>query len=174
MNRTAKEQFIAALNEDLKNAQVAYLTGFRGLRVEELRQLRQEFHKEGVRYKVVKNTLAKLALEGTEFEELTGLFDGPTAIAYTDGEPVTSAKLLEEFAKKNKKFEIRGGVLGGKILDLDAIKALAALPSSDELRATLLAAMTSVPQALVGVLSAVPRDFVGVLDAREKQLAENN
>ncbi len=172
MNRTDKEQLITALNEDLKNAQVAFLTGFRGLGVEELRQLRQEFHKEGVRYKVVKNTLAKRALEGTKFEKLASLFEGPTAIAYTAGEPVTSAKVLRDFVKKNEKLEIKGGALEGKLLNVQAVTALASMPTRDELRATVLAALVAVPQGLVGILSAVPRDFVGVLDAREKQLAE--
>jgi len=174
LNRTEKEALVASLHEGLKGAQAAFLTGFSGLGVEALRVLRQEFQKEGIRYKVVKNTLARRAVQGTAFEDLAEHFVGPTAIAYTDGDPVSSAKILKDFVKKNEKFEIKVGSMEGRTLTADDVNALAALPGRDQLRSMVLAALVGVPQQMVGVLAAVSRDLVGVLDAREKKLAESS
>lgn len=145
------------------------LTDYKGLDVEAITELRAKLREADVQFQVVKNTMLRLASEGTGVETIKDSFVGPSAIAMSYEDPVAPAKVLTEFARANDKLEIKIGVMDGKMLDLSAIKALSDLPSRDQLLATVLSAMNAVPTSLVTALSDVPRRMVNVLQAIKDQ-----
>ena len=159
MDRSQKEQLVATLKQRLDEVNLVVVTHQSGLTVAQVTDLRRRMRDAGASYKVTKNRLTRLALEGTKFEALEPLFTGPTAIAASE-DPVAAAKVCVEFAKQNDKLTIVGGALGEKMLDQQAINALAKLPSLDELRAKLL-----------GVLQAPATKVAGVVQAPAGQLA---
>jgi len=169
LNRNSKEQIVAELAEKLAEAKAAYLADYRGINVDQANELRGELHKAGVEYRVVKNTLVKLAVKGTDNECLDEFLNGPTALTIATGDPVAPAKALSEFAKKVEAFEIKAGVLDGKILSVAEIKALADLPSREVLLAKMLGSMSAPATNFVGVLAAVNRSLVQVLAAIKDQ-----
>ena len=125
--------------------------------------------REQTDFQVVKNTLLVRAAKDTDVDLIRDVFKGPSAIAVSYEDPVTPAKVLTQFAKANEKLEIRAGVMRGRVLDLDAIKALANLPSRERLLAQLLGTMNEVPTAFVRVLSEIPRRLLNVLQAVKDQ-----
>lgn len=169
MNIEIKKQFVQQLNERLAKSQVVILTDYKGLDVASVTDLREKLREANIEYEVVKNTMLRLASEGTGVEAIKDNFKGPSAIALSYDDPVAPAKILSDFAKENDKLEIKVGVMGDKVLDLSAIKALSALPSREELLATVLSAMNAVPTSLVTALSDVPRRMVNVLQAIKDQ-----
>lgn len=169
MSIEIKKQFVKQLNERLAKSQVVILTDYKGLDVASVTVLREKLREAQVEYEVVKNTMLRLASEGTDVEAIKDNFKGPSAIALSYDDPVAPAKVLTEFAKDNDKLEIKAGVMGDKVLDLAAIKALSDLPSREELLATVLSAMNAVPTSLVTALSDVPRRMVNVLQAIKDQ-----
>lgn len=171
MNRENKEQVVAELAEKLASAKAAFLADYRGLNVEQVTKLRNELRSAGIDYRVVKNTLLKLAAKGTSSECLSGLLEGPTAIAIAPGDPVAPAKILSDFAKTNAKFELKGGALGGKTLSAGDVRALADLPSREVLLGRLLGSINAPVSNFVGVLAAVPRSLVQVLAAIQDKKA---
>ncbi|MGB4107385.1 MAG: 50S ribosomal protein L10 [Alphaproteobacteria bacterium] len=164
MTRTEKEAEVKELNERFSNNELVVLTHFTGLTVAQVTKFRRELVANGASYKVTKNSLAKIALKGTKFEAISDKFVGPTGVA-TSKDPVAAAKVAHNFAKANDKLIILGGQLGDKILDANAVKALAQLPSLDELRAKLLGLFQAPAQKIAGVLQAPARDLVGVTKA---------
>jgi len=171
LNRQGKNEIVAELAEKLANAKAAYLADYRGINVEQVNALREQLRQEGVEYRVVKNTLLRLAAKGTGTECLDEHFQGPTAITIVSGDPVAPAKTLIEFAKKNAKFELRAGALDGKVLTADDIKALSELPSREVLLAKVLGSLNAPASNFVGVLAAIPRSLVQVLAAIQDQKA---
>lgn len=169
MNIEEKKQFVQELKQRFERVCVAILTDYKGLDVQSMTELRAKFREANVEYQVVKNTMLRLASEGTGVEAIKDSFKGPSAIALSYDDPVAPAKILTEFAKTNDKLEIKIGVMNGKAMDLAAIKALSDLPSREQLLATLLSAMNGVPRALVTALSDVPRRMVNVLQAIKEQ-----
>lgn len=169
MNKQSKEQLVAELAEKMAAAKAAYLTDYRGINVEQANSLRGELLKAGVEYRVVKNTLLKLAIKGTDNECLNEQLNGPTSLTIVNDDPVASAKVLSEFAKKIEAFELKGGVLDGKLLSIDEIKALADLPSREVLLAKMLGSINAPVSNFVGVLAAVNRSLVQVLAAIKDQ-----
>lgn len=169
MNIESKQQFVEALRERLKKSRVVILTDYKGLDVAAMTELRSKLREADVEYQVIKNTMLRRAVEGTDVEVIQGEFKGPSAIALSVEDPVAPAKILTDFAKTNPKLEIRVGVLEGKVLDLTSIKALSDLPSREELLAQVLSAMIAVPTSLVTALSDVPRRMVNVLQAIKDQ-----
>jgi len=169
LNKQSKEALVAEFAEKLKVAKAAFLADYRGLDVAQADDLRNKLREAGVEYHVVKNTLLKIAAKGTDSECLEDQLSGPTAIALAQDDPVAPAKALVEFAKQNEAFELKAGVLDGKLLGLDEIKALADLPSREELLAKMLGSMSAPATNFVGVLAAVPRTFVQVLSAIKDQ-----
>lgn len=164
MNRAEKEAEIKELNERFSKDELVVLTHYSGLTVAQITQFRRELVKNGASYKVTKNSLAKIALKGTKFEQISDKFTGPTGVA-TSKDPVAAAKVAHTFAKTNEKLIIIGGALGDKILDANAVKALAQLPSLDEIRAKFLGLLQAPAQKIAGVLQAPARDLVGVTKA---------
>ena len=171
MNKNSKEQLVAELASKLADAKASFLADYRGLDVEQVNNLRGELRKAGVEYQVVKNTLLKLAARNTGAACLEPHLQGPTAIAIAGDDPVAPAKVLAGFAKANDKFELKGAALDGKLLSIEDIKALAELPSREELLAKMLGSMGAPVSNFVGVLAAVPRSLVQVLSAIQDQKA---
>lgn len=169
MNKDSKAKVVAELAEKLASAKAAYLADFRGINVEQANTLRGELLKAGVEYRVVKNTLLKLAIKGTASECLDEHLNGPTAVTIVQDDPVAPAKVLSEFAKKVEKFDLKCGMLEGKLLSIDDIKALADLPSREVLLAKMLGSLNAPVSNFVGVLAAVNRSLVQVLAAIRDQ-----
>jgi large subunit ribosomal protein L10 len=159
VERADKEALVSSLHERLGEVSAVVVTHQLGLTVAESASLRRKARESGAVYRVVKNRLAKRAFEGTKFEALSQLFTGPTAIALSE-DPVAAAKVVNAFAKSNDKVTILGGGLDGQYLDADGVKALADLPSMDDLRAKL-----------IGVIQAPATKVAGVVNAPASQLA---
>jgi large subunit ribosomal protein L10 len=165
MNRTEKEQIVQELAQRLTDTQATFLADYRGINVEQATQLRRELTQVGVEYRVVKNSLLKLASQDTPAEPLQSYCTGPTAIALSGADPVAPAKILSKFAKEIDAFELKAGVLSGKLLSVAEIGALAALPSREELLAKALSSMNAPITNFVGTMAAIPRSLVQVLNA---------
>jgi len=169
LNKQSKEALVAEFSAKLKEAKAAFLADYRGLDVDQANDLRNKLRDAGVEYRVVKNTLLRLASKDTESECLNEYLSGPTSIALVNEDPVAPAKALVEFAKKNEAFELKAGMLDGKLLAVADIRALAELPSREELLAKMLGSMSAPASNFVGVLAAVPRTFVQALSAIKDQ-----
>jgi large subunit ribosomal protein L10 len=164
VNRTEKAEAIASLNRTLAGVELVVVTRQVGLTVAEVTSLRRKMREAGASYKVAKNRLARLALEGTPFVGLAPQLKGPTALAYSK-DPVAAAKVAVAFAKDNEKLEIVGGILGNQALDVAGVKALAALPSLDELRAKILAMLNTPATRIAQVLNAPAGQLARVFGA---------
>jgi large subunit ribosomal protein L10 len=169
MNRSEKTDAVAALNATFNDAAVVVITRNLGLTVAQSTDLRSKMRDAGASYKVAKNRLAKIALNDTRYQPLGDLLTGPTALA-TSADPVAAAKIVVEFAKTNEKLEIVGGAMGDTVLDVDGVKALASMPSLDELRAKLIglvqAPATKVAQVVTAPAGKLARVF-GAYAAKE-------
>jgi len=165
----AKKKFVVQLRERMQKSKVVIVTDFKGLDVGTLTELRDKLREVDVEFQVIKNTILRRASEGTGVEPLKDHFKGPSAIAISYSDPVAPAKVLNDFAKTNEKLEIKIGVIDGKLIDLTAIKALASLPSREQLLATVLSAMIAVPTSFARALNDVPRRMVNVLQAIKDQ-----
>ena len=153
MDRTQKEELVASFNDAFSGATLVVVTSQKGLTVAQSTELRQEMRKAGAHFKVTKNRLTRLALEGTEFEHLSGLFKGPTAIAYSQ-DPVAAARVAVKFADDYETFEVLGGGLSEQALDVSGVNALAKLPSLDELRGKLVGMIQTPATRIAGVTRA--------------------
>ncbi len=173
MNRAQKEEMVASIRSDLENAKSVILASHMGIDVNTVNELRAEFRANNVKYRVVKNTLAKLAIRDTDLEAIADMFTGPTAIAFSEEDAVSPAKVIKDFAKEYDEFEVRGGFLDGSALDADGVKRLADMPTKDEMRATLLRLFQSVPTKFVRLLNAPSNEFVRLLAARKRDLDES-
>ena len=168
MNRTEKEQFIEQLREQLSTAKSVVLTSYQGLEVNTVNDLRAKFRAEGVQYHIVKNTLAKLAIQGSAMEVMGEHLTGPVAIAYSAEDAITPAKIIKDFAKDHEgKFLIKGAYLDGEMIDEAGVRRLADLPTKDELRVQLLLTMTAGPVQLLRTLSAGPQALLMVFQAKK-------
>ncbi|GER05552.1 MULTISPECIES: 50S ribosomal protein L10 [Iodidimonas] len=169
MDRAQKKELVASMQDVFSAAPVVVVTHYKGLSVAEMSDLRVQMRAVGADFKVTKNRLTKIALQGTSSESIADLFTGPTAIGYSD-DPVAAPKVLARFAKKNDKLVILGGVLDGQALDADRVKALAELPSLDELRGTLVGLLQAPASRIARVLQAPGGQVARVLAAyAEKQ-----
>ncbi|SHL42706.1 LSU ribosomal protein L10P [Desulfatibacillum alkenivorans DSM 16219] len=164
-----KKKVVEDLHVRAEKAKLAVLTDFRGLNVAAMSELRKGLRAASAEYQVVKNTLMTLAIEGTDLEVLKDELKGPCAVCLAYEDPVEPAKALTEFAKNNKKFEIRIGVLDGKIVNLDGLKALAELPPREVLLGQIAGTLNSVPTGLVQCLAGVPRKLLYALQAVRDQ-----
>ncbi len=171
MDRTTKERLVAELHDKLQRASATVLTDFQGLTVAEVTELRDVLAAQQVEYRVVKNTLMRLAGHETGTSVLEPFLKGTCAVAIGFDDPTIPARLLKGFMKTNAKLKIKAGALGTRLLSPDQVGALAEMPSREVLLGRLLGTLNAVPTGLVTVLSGVPRAFVGVLAAiqREKE-----
>jgi len=168
MNRTEKQTIIDALSAKLRVAHSVYVTDFAGLNVAQVTDLRRRLRKAGVEYVVVKNTLARRALQEATVTGLDGLLQGSTGLALAT-EASTAAKVLSDFAKEFEKPAVRGGVVDGRSVTPAQVKRLASLPPRDVLLAQLGAAMQAPLAGFLGALSALLTQFAGALEALKAQ-----
>lgn len=171
MNKEAKGKVVSELSDLLNSSKATFVADYRGMDVEAVNKLRGELRLLGVDYRVAKNTLLRIAAKGTSAEGLEVHLQGPTAVAFAREDVAGPAKVLAELDKVSKFFEIKGGIMDGKLLSVDDIKALAELPSREVLLAKLLGSMSAPATNFVGVLAAVPRSLVQVLAAIQDQKA---
>ncbi|MEJ8475570.1 50S ribosomal protein L10 [Roseibium algae] len=168
MERAEKHDFVTALNSELGDTGVVVVAHYAGLSVAEMTALRSSVREAGGSVKVAKNRLVKLALQGTELEHVSDLFTGPTLIAYSD-DPVAAPKAVADFAKANDKLVILGGALGSTNLNPDGVKALAALPSLDELRGKLVGMIQTPASRIAQVVNAPAGQLARVFGAYAKK-----
>jgi large subunit ribosomal protein L10 len=164
-----KKRIAEDLQERFKKSAIVILTDYKGLDVSAMNTLRRKLRDANTEYQVAKNSLLVRASEGNDVTLIKDQFKGPSGIALSYDDPVAPAKVLTDFLKENKKFEIKVGVLNGKVIDFDGIKALSSLPSREVLLAQVLSTMNAVPTSLVTALSDVPRRMVNVLQAIKDQ-----
>jgi large subunit ribosomal protein L10 len=167
VDRAAKKELVATLNGVFKNTNVVVLAHYSGLNVAQMQTLRKQMKHAGAAVKVAKNRLAKIALEGTDAGVVVPLLKGPALIAYS-GDPVAAPKVAAEFAKANEKFVILGGAMGNTALDANAVKALASLPSLDELRAKIIGLIQAPATKVAQVVSAPAAKVARVVRAYAK------
>ena len=164
MERAEKKELVATFNEVAKTATVIVVAHNKGLTANQVVDLRNKMAKAGATIKVVKNRLAKIALNGTDAHGISDLFVGPTMVAY-GADPVAAPKVFADFAKGNDKFVVLGGVLGKTTLDAQGVKALAELPSLDQLRGKLIGLIQAPATKIAGVVAAPAGQLARVIQA---------
>ncbi len=169
MNLEEKKKIVQDLHERFLRSKVVMLTDYKGLDVLKINDLRKKLREVGSEYKVVKNTLLIRASYDTDAELVKDRFKGPVAVVLSYDDQVAPAKVLTDFSKENDALQINVGVMSGKIIDLDTIKELSALPSHEVLLAQFLTAASGVSVGLVTALSDIPKRFINVLQAIKEQ-----
>jgi large subunit ribosomal protein L10 len=164
--KTEKQEVVKRLKEKFQESASVICVDFRGINVEKITQFRRQIQKTSGNYQVVKNTLARRAIEETSFKELNQFLVGPTGIVFCPGEPMESAKVVAKFVDEtNGTLQIKGGIVEGAVFDAKGIKKVATLPSRQELLAQFVAALQSPISGFVGTLEGIAREFVYTLQA---------
>ena len=170
MDRTQKAEAVKSLNGLFADAGAVIVAHYSGMTVAQMGELRSRLRKAGASFKVAKNRLAVRALEGTNVTGISDLFNGPTGIAYS-ADPVAAPKVLVAYAKENDKFKILGGFAVGSVLDPEGVKALAELPSLDQLRGKIIGLLQAPATKIAGVLQAPAGQLARVVGAYAKKEA---
>jgi large subunit ribosomal protein L10 len=170
--RARKTEIVDSLRGVFSDAGVVVVTHYQGMSVAEVTELRRGMREAGARFRVTKNRLAKIALADTPYSSLAGLFTGPTAIAFSS-DPVAAPKAAVGYAKRNEKLAIIGGALGGSLLTAAQVRALADLPSLDEVRAKLVGLLTTPAARVISVLQAPGAQLARVLAAHAEQSGQS-
>lgn len=169
MKKTGKEETVEALKGAIAAQRGAVVASYRGMTVAEMTALRKKLREGNAEFKVVKNTMIRLAAKDTPFEQLTEHFKGPTAVAFTHGDPVALAKAMKEFSAGNPKITLRAGYLEGRVLSAKDVQALADVPSREVLLSRLVGGLSSPVRRLVQALSGPQRKLVYALDSIRRQ-----
>jgi len=165
MNKNKKKNYIEEMKVFFNKTSSVFVTHYQGLTVKQIDQLRAEMRKHGILFKITKNRITKLALEGSKFKKLENLFSGPTAVAFSE-DAITSAKILTKFAKSNSNLKIIGGIMEEEPLSLEDVEKIATLPTLNEARAKIVGILTSPAQKIISILLA-PGSKIAIL-ARAK------
>ena len=164
-----KQSDLNALAEQLQNSKSAMIVSFNKLTVNKDQEFRNQLREVGAKYQVVKNTIARLAVKGTPYEDASEHFKGVTGIVWTEDDPVVLSKTISKFIKDNADFyTFKAGIIDGKVIDLKQVETIASLPSKEELISKLLYVINAQAQRIVTVINAVPRDLAVVI----KQIGE--
>jgi len=169
LNLAEKKKIVDNLNQRLSKSTIVILADYKGLDVATINSLRRELQENNIEFQVVKNSLLVRASEQTDVNLIKDRFKGPSAVALSYDDPVAPAKILTRFAKDHDALEIKVGVLDGKVLELNEIKTLSALPSREELLAKLLATFNAVPASFVRTLNEIPKKLLYVLVTVKEQ-----
>ena len=161
INKNKKKIYIEEMKNFFSKTSSVFVTHYQGLTVKQLDELKSEMRKHGVLFKVTKNRITKLALEGTKFKKLENLFSGPTAVAFSD-DAISSAKILTKFAKKNSNLKIIGGIMEDEPLSLEEVAKIATLPTLDEARAKIADILTTPARNIISILLA-PGSKIAIL-----------
>lgn len=172
MAKPEKVAIVQEIEEKLAKVQGAVVTDYRGLNAGEMTELRRQLREAGIEFKVLKNTLTILAAQKLELDDLVPLLSGPTAFAFGYDDAVSPAKIITEFARKNRNLEIKGGLLEGKVLDRAGVGSLADLPSREILLSMVAQATLGPLSGMVRVLQGNLRNFVYALEAVKQQKEE--
>ncbi|HQF43132.1 MAG TPA: 50S ribosomal protein L10 [Ignavibacteriaceae bacterium] len=172
MNKNEKAEIIAEAKELIQNSTAVFLTDYSNISVADITELRNQFRKDGVKYKVFKNTLFKRALaESGKFEKLAEHLEGMTGFAFASTNPVAPAKIIKKFNDTSQKFALKACYIETQYYDGSKLNQLASLPSKDELIAGIIGSLNSPASGIVGSISAVIRDLVSVIDEVSKKKA---
>ena len=174
MNKEQKAKTISEVVALMERASGLYLADFAGMNVEQANKLRSEFHKIGVDYRVVKNTLAERAfIDVGGFDDVSKYLIGPTGIVFGYDDPIAPARVIKKFIETNQKPTIKACIIEKKVFDGSRLAEVAGLPTRKDLIASMLGSIDAPISGIVGVLNALPRDLVTVIDAIEKKKAES-
>jgi len=161
MNKYKKKLYIEEMKSFFNKTSSIFVTHYQGLTVKQIDELRSEMRKHGILFKISKNRITKLALEGTKYKKLENLFSGPTAIAFSE-DAITSAKILTKFAKKNSNLKIIGGIMEDEPLSLEEVAKIATLPTLNEARGRIVGILKSPAQKIMSILLA-PGSKIAIL-----------
>ena len=171
MERAQKEQVLGEIKEQWKNVSSIVVANYAGITVPVVTTMRDDFRKAGCHYRVLKNSLVKIAVKGSRLEPITQLMVGTTAVIWTTGEaPQPPAQLALKWAKDEPKFTIKGGFYEGQVLDAKGVEMLAKMPGKAEIRASMLMTFLAAPQGFVAQIAAPVQNFAYLVDARRRQL----
>ncbi len=171
MDRQQKQEVIGEIKETFSDVMSIIVADYRGLDVPTVTAMRDEFRAAGCGYRVVKNTLVKVAIQGSDVEPMSSILTGPNVFMWSKESPSAAAKIACKYAKAEKEFEIKGGFFEGEVLDAAGVTALSKMPGKDDLRATLLMTFIAAPQDFVRQTIAGPQNFMYLLDARKRSLS---
>lgn len=174
MNRREKEKIVADFSKKVEGLQAIVLANYIGLNVEQMNSLRRRLKEERIDFHVVKNTLMRLAFEGTELQGLNNYFEGPTAMAISYGDPATLAKIFSDFTKNQPSFEIKVAMVQGRILPPEELKTLATMPSIEVLFAQILAGIQGPAQQVGGAILGALQQIIAIIQARVDQLSKGD
>ena len=161
MNKEKKKTYIEEMKDVFSKTSSIYITHYQGLTVKQIDELRAEMRKHGILFKITKNRITKLALEGSKFKKLENLFTGPTAVVLSE-DAITSAKILTKFAKNNSNLKIIGGIMEEEPLSVEDVQKIATLPTLNEARANIVRILTSPAQKIMSILLA-PGEKIAIL-----------
>ena len=159
MNKEQKKNYISEMETQFQNNEAVMVTHYQGLTMSQLDELRGQMREHGIKFTITKNRITKIALEKTKCKELSNLFTGATAVAFSD-DAIISARILSKFAKTNESLKLLGGIMGNEVLDKAAVENVANLPTLDEARANI-----------VGILASPASKFVSILLARSEKMS---
>jgi len=159
MNKEQKKNYISEITSQFENSEAVMVTHYQGLNMSQLDELRSKMRKHGIQFKITKNRITKIALEKTKCKELSNLFTGPTAVAFSS-DAIISARILSKFSKDNENLKLLGGIMGNEILDLAAVENVANLPTLDEARTKI-----------AGILATPASKFISILLARSEKMS---
>ena len=168
MNKEKKVTYIKEMKDFFSKKSSVFITHYQGLSVKQIDELRSEMRKNGILFKITKNRITKLALEGSKFKKLENLFTGPTAVAFSD-DAISSAKILTKFAKKNSKLKIIGGIMEDEPLSIEDVEKIATLPTLSEARANIIGILTTPAQKLISILLAPGAKIAILAHAKSKK-----
>ena len=168
MNKNKKKIYIEEMKDFFNKTSSVFVTHYQGLTVKQIDELKKEMRKHGILFRITKNRITKLALEGSKFKKLENLFSGPTAVAFSE-DAITSAKILTKFAKNNSNLKIIGGIMDKEPLSLKDVEKIATLPTLDEARAKIVGILTTPAQKIMSILLAPGSKIAILAHAKSKK-----
>ena len=168
MNKEKKKIYVEEMKNFFSKSSSVFVTHYQGLTVKQIDELKNEMRKHGIMFKITKNRITKLALEGTKFKKLKNLFSGPTAVAFSE-DAIKSAKILTKFAKNNSNLKIIGGIMEEEPLSVEDVKKIAALPTLDEAKGKIASILMTPAQKIISILLAPGAKIAILAHAKSKK-----